>query len=65
MNSTTPTGITPELLDARQVAQMLSIGRNQVYELAHGGRLPCIRFGSRMRFPRSAILKWIEQQVQA
>ncbi len=58
-------GISPELLDARQTAQLLNIGRNHVYELAHSGGLPCIRLGNRMRFPRTAILRWIDQQVQA
>lgn len=64
MNSAPQSTLIPELLDARQVAQMLSIGRNHVYELAHSGGLPCIRLGSRMRFPRAAILDWIEQQVR-
>ena len=64
MTTPPPTTISPELLDARQVSQMLSIGRNRVYELANTGTLPCIRLGATLRFPRAALLRWIEGQVQ-
>ena len=63
MTTLPPAIISPELLDARQVSQMLSIGRNRVYELANSGKLPCIRLGATLRFPRAALLRWIEGQV--
>lgn len=62
---TAPISPLPELLDVRQAAQLLNIGRNQVYELAHSQRLPHIRLGNRFRFPRRALLRWIDAQVDA
>ncbi|THF70147.1 helix-turn-helix domain-containing protein [Deinococcus sp. Arct2-2] len=61
--STACPAIVPELLDSKQAAQLLNIGRNQVYELAHCGRLPHIKLGQRLRFPRTALLRWIEQEM--
>lgn len=60
----TPPPIIPELLNASQTAQLLNIGRNHVYELAHSGVLPVIRLGKKMLFPRRALLNWIDTQVQ-
>lgn len=56
--------IVPELLNARETALLLNVGRNLVYELAHSGSLPCIRLGKKMLFPRTALLRWIEEQVR-
>lgn len=57
--------LAPELLDVRQTALLLNIGRNQVYRMAQMQQLPCLRFGNRFRFPRSSLLAWIEQQVRS
>lgn len=50
-----------QLLKAEDVAELLSLPRLRVYELARQGKLPCVRIGERqIRFARSALQTWIE-----
>ena len=50
-----------QLLKAEDVAEILSLPRLRVYELARQGQLPCVRIGERqIRFARTALREWIE-----
>jgi excisionase family DNA binding protein len=50
-----------QLLKAEDVAEILSLPKLRVYELARQGQLPCVRIGERqVRFARSALREWIE-----
>ena len=60
----TPPMITPELLDVRQTAEFLNIGRNRVYEMADSGQLPHLRVGNRLRFSRRSLLNWIDEKLE-
>lgn len=55
-------GVELQLLKADDVAELLSLPRLRVYELARQGKLPCVRIGERqIRFARAALQIWIER----
>jgi len=47
-------------LTAKEVAKMLGMSKRFVYELAQRGELPCVRFGHKVLFSRSAIENLVE-----
>ena len=50
------------ILLAKEVAEMLRIDRQRVYELARRNAIPVIRLGERQyRFNAEAIKRWIER----
>jgi excisionase family DNA binding protein len=49
-----------ELLTAEEVAALLGIGVDWVWEQARKGRIPHIRLGRFRRFRRQAIQEWLE-----
>jgi excisionase family DNA binding protein len=50
-----------QLLDAKEVARILQIGTQRVYELTRQGILPSVRIGARqIRFEEERLLQWIE-----
>ncbi len=51
-----------KLLIADEVAELLRVDRQRVYELARRNAIPVIRVGERQyRFDSEAIRQWIEQ----
>jgi excisionase family DNA binding protein len=50
-----------KLLNARAVADLLSLHPLTVYLMAKQGRLPCVRIGKSLRFRESEILKLIKE----
>jgi excisionase family DNA binding protein len=44
-----------DLLNARQVQQLLHIDRSTIYRMASDGRLPSVRVGKQLRFPAAGI----------
>jgi excisionase family DNA binding protein len=49
------------LIDAKEVAQILRISTQRVYELTRQGILPSVRIGARqIRFEEARLLQWIE-----
>lgn len=53
-----------ELLRAEDVAQMMNIGKSTVYLLVKENRIPYVRFGESVRFPRHEIEAWLAEQVR-
>ena len=51
----------PDVLSAEEVAKLLGIGRNGVYDAAGRGELPHRRVGKRLLFSRRALLEWLEK----
>jgi excisionase family DNA binding protein len=45
----------PPVMTADQVADLLQMPRQRVYELAAAGKIPSIRFGRQVRFTRAGI----------
>jgi excisionase family DNA binding protein len=51
-----------EILKAGEVAELLRIDKQRLYELVRTRRIPVIRIGLRQyRFSRTAIMNWLEQ----
>ena len=50
------------LIPLPEAAQRLGISRWQAYKLAHSGRLPTTRLGSRDLYVPAAVLRRIEQE---
>lgn len=45
-----------------EMAQVLSIGRNQAYNLCHEQGFPSIRIGKRFVIPVESLREWLKQQ---
>jgi excisionase family DNA binding protein len=59
----TPADDLPWLLDSRQVAQLLGIGRTKAFELMARRELPVVHIGRCVRVPKSGLAQWISAQV--
>jgi excisionase family DNA binding protein len=54
-----------EVLNADQVADLLGVGRNSVYEAANRGEIPHRRVGKRLIFSRTAVMEWLQGKAPA
>jgi len=52
--------VRPTLLTVPEVAKLLKVGRNRVYELVASKQIPSVKFGARLRIPAKALRDWIE-----
>lgn len=50
-----------QLLQAADVADMIGMTTDYVYELSRRGRIPTITFGRQRRYRREAIVEWLEE----
>jgi excisionase family DNA binding protein len=48
-----------EILSVRQVADVLGIARNSVYQAAAAGQIPSVRVGRRILFARRSLEAWL------
>ncbi len=55
----------PDLLNIREVAELLRVGDKTIYTLVQNGELPGFKVGGQWRFKRSDIDTWIETQKKA
>src|SRR5712691_7472454 len=53
----------PLLVDSREVARLLSIGRTKAFELMAREQVPVVRIGRSVRVLRSALESWANQQT--
>ena len=49
------------LLKAKDVAEILNLNENTVYQLTYRDAIPHIKFGNTVRFDKSQILLWLEK----
>ena len=47
----------PEILDVSQVADLLRVSAQTIYNQVKAGRLPAVRIGKKGRFSRSAVME--------
>lgn len=52
----------PELLTAKELEAMLKIDVKTIYSYVQRGLIPYVKIQSNVRFPKEAILYWIEEQ---
>lgn len=50
-----------QLLDAGDVAEMLGVSREWVYEQSRRGRIPTVTLGRYRRYRRSSVDAWVAQ----
>ena len=55
-------GKGPEMLTAKELETMLKINVKTIYSYVQRGLIPYVRIQSNVRFPKQAILHWIEEQ---
>ncbi len=55
---------SPLLLDSREVAELLGISRTKTFQMMSLRQLPTVHIGRCVRVPRSALVAWIESQVE-
>ena len=48
-----------DVLDVDDVAALLRIGRNTIYELVGRNEIPHRRLGKQIRFSRAALMSWL------
>ena len=48
-----------EILTVRQVAEVLGIARNSVYQAAAAGQIPSVRVGRRILFAKRSLEFWL------
>ena len=54
-----------EVMSVDEVAELLQIGRNSVYDAANRGQIPHHRIGRRLIFSRVAVLEWLHRKGPA
>jgi excisionase family DNA binding protein len=54
--------VLSRLLTAKEVARLLGVHPNYIYNLATSGELPSLRIGGNRRFRWSEIEAWLEGQ---
>ncbi|MDR2357983.1 MAG: helix-turn-helix domain-containing protein [Oscillospiraceae bacterium] len=47
----------PDILDIKQVVEILGVSKKTVYGLVAGSRLQCIKVGREYRIPKAAIIR--------
>ena len=52
------------LLESREVARLLGIGRTKTFQLIASGELPSIRLGRCVRVPTAALYSWISSKTE-
>lgn len=50
-----------QLMTANEVAEMLAVSREWVYEQSRRGSIPTVSLGRYRRYRRSSVLEWIAQ----
>lgn len=56
--------MTPRLLTAAEVAELLRVSKNTVYRLARSNRLPWVRIGESVRFRPDDVEGFVERNRQ-
>lgn len=50
----------PDVLDVRDIKQIMNIGQRQAYELCNSGQFHVARAGTRIKVAKSVFLNWLE-----
>jgi putative molybdopterin biosynthesis protein len=53
-----------ELLNTKELADLLRLNEKKVYQLVREGAVPHVRIAGKWLFPREHILRWIDERVQ-
>ena len=64
MSDATTTHADDAVLAVDDVATLLRVGRNTVYSLVAGNKIPHRRLGKAIRFSRNAVMSWLSTSWQ-
>lgn len=53
-----------KLVDASEAADMLALGRRELYAATRAGLVPCVRIGRRVRYDADALEEWAREGGQ-
>jgi excisionase family DNA binding protein len=53
-------GRDDQLLSADEVAEMIGMTTDYVYDLSRRGQIPTITFGRKRRYRRESVVRWLE-----
>jgi excisionase family DNA binding protein len=56
--------MTEACFDVRSLAKWLGVSERQVRDLCREGKLPVLRVGGALRFPRAMIAQWVEDNTR-
>lgn len=56
---------TPDILNVRGVAALLTVSTDTVYELLSSGQLPGRKVGRKWLTTRNAVMRWVEESMEA
>jgi excisionase family DNA binding protein len=56
--------MTRQVLTAAEVAQMLGVSKDYIYDACARDELPHVRLGRSIRFRRESIEQWLREQEQ-
>lgn len=51
----------PDLLNIKDIQEILGIGQSKAYELVHSNTFPVIRVGALIRIPKSSFIEWLNK----
>ena len=54
---------TPEIMDVRQLASYLGIGKSKIYNLIRQKKIPASRIGRQYRFSKQVIDNWMKERL--
>ena len=49
----------PIIIEVRDIADTLQIGRNRAYDLIHSGEIRAVKVGNHYRIPRAAFVQFL------
>jgi excisionase family DNA binding protein len=58
-----PVRLDGPLLRPDEAARLLAVKTNWIYEAVRDGRLPCLRLGRHIRFTRTMLERWLQEQA--
>lgn len=53
----------PEIMDVKQLASYLGIGKSKIYNLIRQKKIPASRIGRQYRFSKPVVDNWLKERI--
>lgn len=53
----------PDMIDIKQLCEMLSCGKTKAYQLVAAGTFRTLRIGKKMLIPKADVINFLEKQL--
>lgn len=57
-----PSDKVPEVMDIKELAGYLGIGKSKIYSLIRGKKIPASRIGRQYRFYKTLVDRWLQEK---